>query len=58
MNVTGADATIPPPEQRGIGAIAGTIAEEIINLHLYLDSRLEREKVMKKYTEWTKPPKK
>ena len=58
MDVTGADATIPPPEHRGIGAIAGTIAEEIINLHLYLDSRLEREKVMKKYMEWTKPPKK
>jgi len=58
MDVTGADATIPPPENRGIGAIAGIIAEEIINLHLYLDSRLEKENVMKKYTEWTKPPKK
>jgi len=58
MDVTGSDATIPPPEHRGIGAIAGTIAEEIINLHLYLDSRLEREKVMKKYMEWTNPPKK
>jgi len=45
-------------KNRGIGALAGTIAEEIINLHLYLNSRLEREKVMKKYMEWTKPPKK
>lgn len=58
IDVTGADANIPPPEQRGIGVVAGTIAEEIINLHLYLNSRMEREKVMKKYTEWTKPPKK
>lgn len=36
-------------EHRGIGAIAGAIAEEILNLHIYLDSKSDRAVLIKKY---------
>jgi hypothetical protein len=36
-------------EHRGIGAIAGAIAEEILNLHIYLDSKSDRAALIKKY---------
>ena len=58
VDVTGAEAGIPLPEHRGIGTIAGAIAEEVINLHIYLDGKKNRENLMKKMTGWTKPPKK
>lgn len=58
VDVTGEGAEIPPPEHRGIGAIAGAIAEEILNLHIYLDGKKNREELLKKYMKWTKPPKK
>ncbi len=35
---------------KGIGVIAGATAEEIINLHLYLDSRKDRDKLMEEFT--------
>lgn len=36
-------------EHRGIGAIAGAIAEEILNLHIYLDGLKNRDKLIQKY---------
>lgn len=35
---------------KGIGTIAGATAEEIINLHLYLDNRKDRDKLMEEFT--------
>lgn len=58
IDVTGVDATLPPPEHRGVGAIAGAIAEEILYLHMYLDGMKNKEKLMKKYMDWANPPKK
>lgn len=34
---------------RGIGKVAQAIAEEIINMHMYLDNRKNREKLMEEY---------
>lgn len=34
---------------KGIGKIAAAIAEEILNLHMYLDNRKNRDKIMEKY---------
>ena len=36
-------------ENRGIGALAGAIAEEILNLHIYLDGLKNRDKLVDKY---------
>lgn len=36
--------------KKGIGTIAAATAEEIINLHLYLDSRKDRDKLMEAFT--------
>ena len=58
VDVTGEDADIPPPEQRGIGVIAGAISEEILNLIIYLDGQKNRGKLLEKYKEWNKLPKK
>lgn len=57
VRVMGQDSSSPPPEHRGIGAIAGAIAEEILNLHIYLEGKKDRDRLLKKYMEWTKPPK-
>lgn len=58
VDVTGVDAEIPPPEHRGVGAIAGAIAEEILHLHMHLDGMKQKEKLLKKYMDWASPPKK
>lgn len=34
--------------KRGIGSIAGAMAEEIINLHIYLDGQKNRQEILKK----------
>jgi hypothetical protein len=35
--------------KRGIGAIAGAMAEEILNLHIYLDGLKNRPELLKKF---------
>ena len=37
--------------KKGIGTLAAAAAEEIINLHLYLDHRKDRDKLMEEFTE-------
>jgi hypothetical protein len=58
VDVSGVDADISSVKHRGIGVIAGAIAEEILNLHVYLDGLENREELLRKYSEWTKAPKK
>lgn len=49
VDVTGADEQLPPPEHRGIGAVAGALFEEVLNLYIYLDGKKDREKLREKY---------
>ena len=39
----------PDLKERGIGVIATALAEEILNLHLYLDTKDRREELKKKF---------
>ena len=48
-DVTGVGADLPPPEHRGIGAIAGAIAEEVLNLHIYLENKKKRANLIEYY---------
>jgi len=57
-DVFGTETEFPPPEHRGIGAIAGAIAQEVLNLHIYLDGLKKMEKLKSQYFEFTKPQKK
>ena len=56
-DVFGTEAEFPPPEHRGVGAIAGAIAQEVLNLHIYLDGLKNMEKLKAQYSEFTKPQK-
>ena len=57
-DVFGTETEFPPPEHRGIGAIAGAIAQEVLNLHIHLDGLKKMEKLKARYFEFTKPQKK
>ena len=57
-DVFGIETEFPPPEHRGIGAIAVAIAQEVLNLHIYLDGLKHMEKLKARYFEFTKPQKK
>jgi hypothetical protein len=35
--------------KRGIGFIAGAMAEELVNLHIYLDGQKNRPEILKKF---------
>ncbi len=48
MEVLGEDRRC---ENKGIGQVAGAFADEIVNLHLYLDDAAARVRVMKTYEE-------
>jgi hypothetical protein len=54
-DVFGTESEFPPPEHRGIGAVAGAIAQEVLNLHVYLDGLQKMEKLKAQYFEFTKP---
>jgi hypothetical protein len=54
-DVTGRAQQLPPKENRGLGAIAGAVAEEILNLHFYLEGYKNRDQVLEKYLKWTRP---
>jgi hypothetical protein len=56
-DVFGTETEFPPPEHRGVGAIAGAIAQEVLNLHVYLDGQKKMEKLKEQYFEFTKPKK-
>jgi hypothetical protein len=56
-DVTGIEATLQPQEKRGIGAVAGAIAEEVLNLHIYLDGSKDKDELIKKYQFWLKQKK-
>lgn len=48
-DVTGVGADLPPPEHRGVGAIAGAVAEEVLNLHIYLENKGKRASLIEYY---------
>lgn len=48
-DVTGVKTELPPSEHRGIGAIAGAIAEEVLNLHIYLENKKKRAGLIEYY---------
>jgi len=56
--ISGEIPDLPPREHRGLGAVAGAIAEEILNLHLYLEGKKDRARLMEEYLKWSKPKKK
>lgn len=56
--ISGERPELPPREHRGLGAVAGAIAEEILNLHLYLEGKKDRAALMEKYMQWSSPKKK
>jgi len=41
---------------RGIGPIAAAVSEELLNLHIYLDTRAERKALIKKLSDIPPPP--
>jgi hypothetical protein len=45
----GVDLAAAGENKRGIGFIAGAMAEEIINLHIYLDGQKNRPEILKKF---------
>lgn len=49
-DVTGERGTLEATgeNKRGIGAIAGAMAEELVNLHIYLDGQKNRPEILKK----------
>jgi hypothetical protein len=51
-DVTGERGTLEATgeNKRGIGSIAGAMAEEIINLHIYLDGQKNRPEILKKFS--------
>ncbi|MGB3861470.1 MAG: hypothetical protein WBE11_13300 [Candidatus Aminicenantaceae bacterium] len=46
---SGMEADLPPPEHRGVGAIAGAVAEEVLNLHIYLENKEKRASLIEYY---------
>ncbi|MDH4270845.1 MAG: hypothetical protein OEW18_02590 [Candidatus Aminicenantes bacterium] len=50
-DVTGERGTLEATgeNKRGIGSIAGAMAEELINLHIYLDGQKNRPEILKKF---------
>jgi hypothetical protein len=46
---SGMEAGLPPPEHRGVGAIAGAVAEEVLNLHIYLENKEKRASLIEYY---------
>ncbi len=45
----GVDLAAAGENKRGIGLIAGAMAEELVNLHIYLDGQKNRPEILKKF---------